>query len=63
MCAGSVLREICSEEQLVLVYRVSFELRKAKEEDDELMNNHGGFGREVRHRVTPVPQTGDEIYK
>lgn len=38
VCSGSVLREICSEEQLVLVYRVSFEIRKAKDANEGIQD-------------------------
>ncbi|KAL0890070.1 hypothetical protein Bca101_014053 [Brassica carinata] len=58
VCSGSVLREICSEEQLVLVYRVSFEIRKAKDANEGIQDI--GLSRStpdvlhVRQRVVPL---------
>lgn len=55
MCSGSVLREICSEEQLVLVYRVSFEIRKAKDANDGIQH--------VRQRVVPLRVVQERVQR
>ncbi|KAL0713243.1 hypothetical protein Bca4012_020221 [Brassica carinata] len=58
VCSGSVLREICSEEQLLLVYRVSFELRKARDENDAIeggrLSGATPEGMHRRQRVVPL---------